>query len=138
MQRVMPIFALAFKATSTRSWPYYPCGFHVFWGITTQNTSDASVFDCCVTPHSLKLPLVKSPSVAIALMARLFTMHHPTLCPEDPVLVDAPSPLRLWGSGSLVQSKRCHYIIVEADSHIKLHPTSRQKKLPFLQSCMHQ
>ena len=28
--------------------------------------------------------------------------------------------LRFWGSGSLVESKWCHYIIVEADSQLKL------------------
>jgi hypothetical protein len=32
--------------------------------------------------------------------------------------------LRFWGSGSLVQSKRCHYVMVEADSHLKLLPAS--------------
>jgi hypothetical protein len=35
-----------------------------------------------------------------------------------------PTWLRFWGSGSLVESKWCHYVIVEADSHLKLHPTS--------------
>ena len=28
--------------------------------------------------------------------------------------------LRFWGSGSLVESKWCHYVMVEADSHLKL------------------
>ena len=28
--------------------------------------------------------------------------------------------VRCWGSGSLVESKWCHYIMVEADSHLKL------------------
>ncbi len=32
--------------------------------------------------------------------------------------------LRFWGSGSLVESKWCHYVMVEADSHLKLVPTS--------------
>ncbi len=32
--------------------------------------------------------------------------------------------LRFWGSGSLVWSKWCHYVMVEADSHLKLLPTS--------------
>jgi hypothetical protein len=32
--------------------------------------------------------------------------------------------LRFWGSGSLVESKRCHYVMVEADSHLKLIPAS--------------
>ena len=32
--------------------------------------------------------------------------------------------LRLWGSGSLVESKWCHYVMVEADSHLKLLPPS--------------
>ncbi len=31
---------------------------------------------------------------------------------------------RFWGSGSLVESKGCDYIMVEADSHLKLLPTS--------------
>jgi hypothetical protein len=31
-----------------------------------------------------------------------------------------PTWLRFWGSGSLVESKQCHDIIVEADSHLKL------------------
>ncbi len=32
--------------------------------------------------------------------------------------------VRFWGSGSLVESKWCHYIRVDADSHLKLLPTS--------------
>ena len=33
--------------------------------------------------------------------------------------------VRFWGSGSLlVESKWCHYIMVEADSQLKLHPAS--------------
>ncbi len=32
--------------------------------------------------------------------------------------------LIFWGFGSLVESKWCHYIIVEADSHLKLLPAS--------------
>ena len=35
-----------------------------------------------------------------------------------------PTLLRFWGSGSLVESKRCDYVKVEADSHLKLLPTS--------------
>ncbi len=31
---------------------------------------------------------------------------------------------RFWGSGSLVESKWRHYVIVEADSHLKLLPAS--------------
>ena len=31
---------------------------------------------------------------------------------------------RFWGSGSLVESKLCDYVMVEADSHLKLLPTS--------------
>ncbi len=32
--------------------------------------------------------------------------------------------LRFWGSGSLVESKWCDYVMVEADSHLKLLSTS--------------
>jgi hypothetical protein len=32
--------------------------------------------------------------------------------------------LRFWGSGSLVESKWCDYVIFEANSHLKLLPTS--------------
>jgi hypothetical protein len=32
--------------------------------------------------------------------------------------------LIIWGSGSLVESKLYHYIMVEADSHLKLLPES--------------
>ncbi len=32
--------------------------------------------------------------------------------------------LRFWGAGSLVESKWLDYVIVEADSHLKLLPTS--------------
>jgi hypothetical protein len=32
--------------------------------------------------------------------------------------------LRFLGSGSLVESKVCHYVMVEADSHLKLLPVS--------------
>jgi hypothetical protein len=28
--------------------------------------------------------------------------------------------LRFWDSGSLVELKCCHYVMVEADSHLKL------------------
>jgi hypothetical protein len=35
-----------------------------------------------------------------------------------------PTWLRLWGSGSLVESKWYHYIMAEADSHLKLLPAS--------------
>jgi hypothetical protein len=33
-------------------------------------------------------------------------------------------PTLLWGSGSLVESKWCDYVMVEAGSHLKLLPTS--------------
>jgi hypothetical protein len=32
--------------------------------------------------------------------------------------------IRFWGPGSLVESKWCHYLMVESDSHLKLLPTS--------------
>ncbi len=35
-----------------------------------------------------------------------------------------PTWLRLWGSGSLVESKWCNYVKVDADSHLKLLPPS--------------
>ncbi len=35
-----------------------------------------------------------------------------------------PTWLRFWGSGSLVESKWCDYVMVEADSHLELLPTS--------------
>ncbi len=35
-----------------------------------------------------------------------------------------PTWLGFWGSGSLVESKWCDYVMVEADSQIKLLPTS--------------
>jgi hypothetical protein len=35
-----------------------------------------------------------------------------------------PTWLRFRGSESLVESKQCHYVMVEADSHLKLLPTS--------------
>ncbi len=35
-----------------------------------------------------------------------------------------PTWLRFWGSGSLVKSKWCEYVMVEADGHLKLLPTS--------------
>jgi hypothetical protein len=35
-----------------------------------------------------------------------------------------PTWLRFWGSGPFVESKWCHYVMVEADSPIKLLPTS--------------
>ncbi len=36
-----------------------------------------------------------------------------------------PTWLRFWGFGSLVKSTRCDYVMVEADSHLKLLPTSK-------------
>jgi hypothetical protein len=35
-----------------------------------------------------------------------------------------PTWVRLWGSGSLVESKWCDYVMVEADGHLKLLPIS--------------
>ncbi len=35
-----------------------------------------------------------------------------------------PTWVRFWGSGSLVESKWCDYVMVEADSHLKLLPIS--------------
>jgi hypothetical protein len=35
-----------------------------------------------------------------------------------------PTWLRFWGSGSLVESNWCHYVMVEGDSHLKLFPVS--------------
>ncbi len=35
-----------------------------------------------------------------------------------------PTWLRFWGTGSLVVSKWCHYVIVKGDSHLKLLPAS--------------
>ncbi len=35
-----------------------------------------------------------------------------------------PTWHRFWGSGSLVESKYCDYVMVETDSHLKLLPTS--------------
>ncbi len=35
-----------------------------------------------------------------------------------------PTWLRFWGSGSLVESKWCHYVMFEADSQLKLLPQS--------------
>jgi hypothetical protein len=35
-----------------------------------------------------------------------------------------PTWLRLWSSGSLVESKRCDYVMFEADGHLKLLPRS--------------
>jgi hypothetical protein len=32
--------------------------------------------------------------------------------------------LRFWGSRLLMESKRCDYVMVEADGHLKLLPTS--------------
>jgi hypothetical protein len=36
-----------------------------------------------------------------------------------------PTWLILWDSGSLAEAKWCHYVMVEADSHLKLLPTSK-------------
>ncbi len=43
-----------------------------------------------------------------------------------PALNPCPPPtwLRCWSSGSFVESKWCHYVMVEADSHLKLLSTS--------------
>ncbi len=35
-----------------------------------------------------------------------------------------PNWLRIWGSGSLVESKWCHYVMVDPDRHLKLLPSS--------------
>ncbi len=34
-----------------------------------------------------------------------------------------PTCRRFWGFGSLVESKRCYHVLIEADSHLKLLPT---------------
>ncbi len=46
------------------------------------------------------------------MVVALHSYTHPT------------SWLIFWGSGSLVESKWCHYVMVEADSHLKLFPSS--------------
>ncbi len=35
-----------------------------------------------------------------------------------------PTWLRFWGSGTLVESTLCDYVMVEAGSHLKVAPTS--------------
>ena len=35
-----------------------------------------------------------------------------------------PTRISVWGSGSLVESRWCQYVVVEADRHLKLLPTS--------------
>ncbi len=40
-----------------------------------------------------------------------------------------PTWLIFWGSGSLVDSKWCHYYMVEADGHLKLLPASHIKHI---------
>ncbi len=51
-------------------------------------------------------------AVHLNTISSLHSSTHPT------------SWLRFWGSGSLVESKWCDYVKVEADSHLKLLPTS--------------
>jgi hypothetical protein len=41
---------------------------------------------------------------------------------QQPYRVICPTWLRFGGCGSLVESKCCHYVMVEADSHLKLLP----------------
>ncbi len=43
---------------------------------------------------------------------------------QQPYTVYPQYRLIFWGSGSLVESTWCHYIMVETDSHLKLLPTS--------------
>ncbi len=47
-----------------------------------------------------------------------------------------PNWLRFWGSGSLMESKKFHDVMIEANSHLKLHPTSILDIcwLPYLQN----
>jgi hypothetical protein len=49
--------------------------------------------------------------VHMHMVAALHSYTHPTL-------------LRFWGSGSLVESKWCDYVMVEANSHLRLLHTS--------------
>ena len=51
-------------------------------------------------------------AVHMHTISALHSYTHPT------------SWLRFWGSGSLVESTWCDYVMVEADSHLKLLPTS--------------
>ncbi len=46
------------------------------------------------------------------MVAALHSFTHPTWCKN-------------LGSGSLVESKYCDYVMVEADGHLKLFPTSK-------------
>ncbi len=46
-----------------------------------------------------------------------------------------PTWLRFWGSGSLVESKWCDHVIVEADSHLKLHPCCKPlRNVPYIRT----
>jgi hypothetical protein len=51
-------------------------------------------------------------AVYMHTISALHSYTHPT------------SWLRLWGSGSLMESKWCDYVMVDADSHLKLLPIS--------------
>ena len=50
---------------------------------------------------------------------RLAHLHHTTLYSYT-----HPTWLRFWGFGSHVESKWCNYVMVEADSNLKLLPAS--------------
>ncbi len=89
-----------------------------------------SIFQC--------IPPVFTPMYTIKLILHTFTYHAEHVITLEYHLIIVyfvwaaiiiliwlyPTWLRIWGSGSLVESKWCHYVIVEADSHLKLLPTS--------------
>ncbi len=53
--------------------------------------------------------------------SHLYALHgHTTVAPNS---YTHTIWLRFWGSWSLVESKWCHYVLVVADSHLKLLPT---------------
>ena len=75
-----------------------------------------SLFGCCILRwHCCLAVLASLPSLCcvatLVMLALLSSSLH-------------SNRLRCWGSASLVESKWCYYVMVEADSHLGLLPTS--------------
>jgi hypothetical protein len=117
-------YPLAYSITLTQLYPPYfvaqilefcvTCGVKMMWlchGWGWQSPQTASHL------HSRHIQSIWAHWYAVhrQTVAAIHSFTHPTW-------------VRFWGSGSLVESKWCHYIRVEADSHHKLLPTSRTEQ----------
>ncbi len=113
-------YPLAYGSSLTQFYPPYLAQFFGFWitcGVNIMWLCHGWGWQPPQTASHIHIKHVQSVwahwyAVHMHTISALQSYTHPT------------SWLRFWDSGSLVESKWCDYVMVEADSHLKLLPTS--------------